>query len=423
SWFGMVQRLVAAQQPPSLKAIFPHEAANDLYRVAYEGGVIQPFWWELEREIPAHTTQSESELIYSPEEYEERYEEIAANKDIALNTNWRRVFARRGTAFFDQLMHPTYGPFWERRSAKAVTHKIKVPIYVAGTWIPIFRPFIQAVWDDMNNPELDVPKKATIFDHHNGTQLPGPPELKYEALRWYDHWLKGVDTGLFDEPPIRLFVNGINKFRFENEWPLARTQWTKFYLRPFAKLSSEPDPGTPDPDPLVHRPPIISADKSWLRYTSPPVGQPTEITGPLVLKLFASIDQPDGNFIAKLWCVGPGEQRTMITRTVLKASHRELDEEQSTPYEPVHTHTNPRPVEPGEVVEYTIPFPPCSHVLLPGQSFELQIGTVDPIDIPWWHIMNVMGPLPSMDLTYYKIHRDQQYQSHLLLPIVPPKAE
>ena len=73
SWFGMIQRFVAAQQPPHLAAIFPYEAANDLYGVAYEGGVIQPFWWELEREIPAHTTQSESEKLYSPEELEARH--------------------------------------------------------------------------------------------------------------------------------------------------------------------------------------------------------------------------------------------------------------------------------------------------------------------------------------------------------------
>ena len=422
SWFGMVQRLVAAQQPPSLKAIFPHEAANDLYRVAYEGGVIQPFWWELEREIPAHTTQSESELIYTPEEYEERYDRIANNKDIALNTNWRRVLARRGTAFFDQLMHPEYGPFWERRSAKAVTHKIKVPIYVAGTWIPLFRPFIQAVWDDMNNPELDVPKKATIFDHHNGTQLPGPPELKYEALRWYDHWLKGVDSGILDEPPIRLFINGTNQFRFENEWPLARTQWTKFYLRPFAKLNTESEPGTPDPDPLVHRPPIISAEKSSVRYSTGPLGAPTEVTGQIVLKLFASLDQTDGNFIAKVWSVGPGEQRALVTRTVLKASHRQLDEKLSTFDNPVHTHTNPQPVVPGEVTEYTMAFPATAHVFMPGQAIELEIATVDPIDIPWWHIMNVMGPLPSMTLTYYKIFRDIDNQSHLLLPLIPAQG-
>jgi predicted acyl esterase len=419
SWFGMIQRLVAAQQPPHLKAIFPYEAANDLYRTAYEGGVIHPFWWEIEREIPAHNIQSESESIYSPEELEERFDAVAANKDIALNTNWVRVLARRGTGFFDMLLHPTDGPYWQRRSGNAVTHKIKVPTYVAGTWLPLMRPFNQAIWDDMNNPALDVPKKASVFRHHNETQLPGPPELKYEALRWYDHWLKGIDTGIMDEPPIRIFTSGTNQFRFENEWPLERTQWTKFYLRPFGRLSVDPDPGCPDPDPLVHRPPIISFEKNSVRYTTPPFNAPLEITGPLVLRLYASLDQADGNFVAKLWSLGPSERRTLITRTVLKASHRELDEAQSTFCNPVHTHANPQPVVPGEITEFTFAFPAVSHVFTPGQQIELEISTVDPIDIPWWHVMNVMGPLPSMTLTYYKIFRDRDHQSHLLLPVIP----
>ena len=52
-----------------------------------------------------------------------------------------------------------------------------------------------------------------------------------EYLRWYDYWLKGIDTGIMDEPPMKLLVRGINKFRYEYEWPLARTEWTKYYLR------------------------------------------------------------------------------------------------------------------------------------------------------------------------------------------------
>lgn len=419
SWFGMIQRFVAEQAPPHLKAIFPYEAANDLYRVAYEGGIIQPFWWELERELPANDTQPESETLYSPEELEERVRKIAESKDIALNSNYMRLLARRRTAFFDQLIHPEDDEFWARRRSRDKVGQIKVPVYTASCWIPFFRPFIQAVWDDMNDPALDVPKKAGIFGHHINTQLPGPPELKYEVLRWYDHWLKGVDTGIMDEPPIRLFTMGTNQFRYENEWPLARTQWTPFYLRPFGQLSPEPDPGTPDPDPLLHRPPIISTERSSLRYATPPASTPLEITGPVVLNLFAALDQPDGNFVAKLWVVGHGGERFPLGRGVLKASHRALDEEQSTFWNPVQTHRNPQPVVPGEVNEYSIGFPSTSCVILPGQHLELEITTCDPMEIDWHHIINVMGPLPSMTLTYYKLYRDKDHQSHLLLPVIP----
>jgi len=423
SWFGMIQRFVAAQAPPSLKAIMPYEAANDLYGVAYEGGIIQPFWWELEREIPAHTTQSESELLYSPEEMEERFNAVAQSKDIRHNANYTRLLARRGSAFFDQLLHPENDEFWARRRSRDKVGTIKVPVYTSGCWIPFFKPFSDAIWDDMNDPALDVPKKAGIFGHHMHTELPGPPHLKYEALRWYDHWLKDVDTGIMDEPPIRLFIMGPNTYRFENEWPLARTEWTKLYLRPFGKLNPEPDPGTPDPDPLVHRPPIISTEHSSLIYATPPVSAPMEITGPVVLNVFAELDQPDATFIAKLWAVGPGGERFPLNRGVLRASHRALDEERSTFHSPVHPHTNPEPVVPGEINEYSISFPAISYVLRPGERLELEISTSDPIEIPWHHVINVMGPLPSMTLTYYKVHRDKTHQSHLLLPVIPVPGE
>ena len=419
SWFGMIQRFVAAQAPPHLAAIFPYEAANDLYGVAYEGGVIQPFWWELEREIPAHTTVSESETLYSPEELEACFNAIASTKDIALNTNYVRVLARRKTAFFDQLLHPTNTDFWARRRSRDKFGKITVPVYTASCWIPFFKPFMQAVWDDMNDPTLTVPKKASIFGHHIHTALPGPPELKYEALRWYDHWMKGVDTGIMDEPPIRLFVMGINQYRFEHEWPLARTQWTKLYLRPFGALTPLPEPTDADPDPLVHRPPIISTERNSVRYSTPPMSAPMEVTGPVVLNLHAALDQPDATFIAKLWAVGPGDARFPLCRGVLKASHRALDAEKSTAWNPVQTHIDPQPVVPGEVNEYSIGFPSISYVFRPGERMELEISTCDPIDIPWHHRMNVMGPLPSMTLTYYKLYRDRDHASHLLVPVIP----
>lgn len=144
-----------------------------------------------------------------------------------------------------------------------------------------------------------------------------------------------------------------------------------------------------------------------------------EITGPVVLNVFAELDQADATFIAKLWAVGPGGDRFPLNRGVLKASHRALDEERSTFHSPVHPHTNPEPVVPGEINEYSISFPAISYVLRPGEKLELEISTCDPMEIPWHHVINVMGPLPSMTLTYYKVHRDKAHQSHLLLPVIP----
>ena len=351
---------------------------------------------------------------------EAKIKEIAENPDIKYNTNLVRILARRRTAFFDLLIHPTDGPFWWERSGYTKYDKIKIPVYSSGSWIPLgFKVFNEAIFDDFKTSSLNVPKKAGMFGLHADMTLPGPSELNEEVLRWYDHWLKGIDTGIMDEPPIRIFVMGVNRFRYENEWPLARTQWTKIYLRTFEGLSTEPESGNPSPDPLIHKPPIISDQVSSIKYSSRPLNEPMEITGPVTLYLYASIDQDDANFIAKLWSVSPSGEKYPIGRGMLKASHRALDKDKSKPWRPYHTHTRPEPVIPGEIYEYGIVFPPTSYVFQPGYHMELEITTVDPIRIPWWHIMNVMGPLPSMKLTYYKIYRDEKHQSHLLLPVIP----
>lgn len=424
SWFGMIQRLVAALQPPHLRAIMPLEAPNDLYRSAYEGGILQPFWWDLEGEIPANDIEPESFSIYSKEELKEKVKAVAENPDIKFNTNFVRNLARYRSAFFDFMIHPTDGPFWHRRSGYTKYDQIKVPVYSGGPWMPGgFRGFSQSAFDDFNAPELNVPKKMSIFGHHDDSLLPGLPEYREEILRWWDHWLKGVDTGIMDEPPIRIYVIGDNQYRYEKEWPLARTQWTKFYLRTFNRLSTDAEPRDPCPDGLVHEPPIVTGKIQSLSYATEAFHEPVEVTGPIVFHLYAAMDQDDGNFIAKLWSVAPDGSQYPIGRGQLKASHRALDKEKSKPWHPVHRNINPEPVIPGEIYEYVIPFSPVSYVFKPGYRMALEITTADPIRIPYWHVINMMGPLPSMRLTFYKIYRDAVHDSHLLVPIIPRTAE
>ena len=88
-----------------------------------------------------------------------------------------------------------------------------------------------------------------------------------EIVRWYDHWLKGKDTGIMDGkvPPIKIFVHGINEWHYENEWPLARTKWTKFYLRSRNRLLSEPEPFEADavPPDGFYQAPLTVTGATW----------------------------------------------------------------------------------------------------------------------------------------------------------------
>ena len=199
-----------------------------------------------------------------------------------------------------------------------------------------------------------------------------------EILRWYDYWLKGIDTGIMDEPPVKTWVMGANKWRCGDDWPLPETQWTKFYLDSWERLKPEaPLPATDTyintpPDAFVQMPPTQTMKIERLRYMTDPLPDDLLVIGPVSLTLYAAIDQEDTNWIVILKDVGPDVsvqtaregERTVpqdlpereLTRGWLKASHRALDPQRSKPWAPWHPLTREahQPVVPGEINEYQI---------------------------------------------------------------------
>lgn len=431
SWFGVIQRLVAAQQPPHLKAIFPADASDDFYQWAYNGGIPSPYFLYIERVAHIVNGKLLSEQLYTKEELEKKFRERLEDPDIKYNSYIMTVLKtpKKDPMYVDILLHPTDGPFWWERSAYKKLDKIKVPTYEGSFWSNHY--MTEGNINCFADPALNVPKKLTMFTSHPFVKLPGPPEWNPEILRWFDHWLKGVDTGIMDEPPIKLFVMGINKFRYENEWPIARTKRTKFYLRIFGDLADEPEKEEEiPPDTLVHTPPSVSNRVLSLLYATPPLSESVEVTGSPILHLYAALDQEDANFIVHLYDVAPGEERSLLEVGYLKASHRIIDEDRSKPWRPYHNHMRVEPVKPGHIYEYVIPILPFSRVIKAGHRIELEITTMDPI-VKTRYLehptargggsggLTGMGHLPSFRLTYYKIYRDAKHQSHLVLPIIP----
>ena len=113
-----------------------------------------------------------------------------------------------------------------------------------------------------------------------------------EILKWYDHWLKGIDTGIMREPPVKFWVMGENKWRTADAWPPPETRWTRLYLRNWERLSAEPftpasvDAFTP-PDAFVQMPPSQTNVVQKLRYLTDPLPDDVLLAGPIVLNLFA----------------------------------------------------------------------------------------------------------------------------------------
>jgi hypothetical protein len=179
-----------------------------------------------------------------------------------------------------------------------------------------------------------------------------------------------------DEPPIKIFVGGINKWKFEDEWPPARVRWTKLYLRPGSKLSETPDSGSRPA--VLHQPaPIKDPTVYCLNYSTPPFDEDVEVIGQSAFYLEASIDQDDVNWLVWVVDVDSSGAKQLMTEGWLKASFRALDEEKSKPWAPAHKRQDRVPVPKGEKITYAINLMPITWVIQKGHSIEVIIRTQD----------------------------------------------
>ena len=222
------------------------------------------------------------------------------------------------------------------------------------------------------------PKKRLLFNGPAHMERPFH-DMHDDIIRWYDHWLKGIDNGVENDPPVKVWVMGENKWRTYSDWPVPETQWTKFYLDSWERLTTEePLPldqtqsYNPDPDVFTQMPLKKTMKVERLRYMTEPLADDLLVVGPCSLTIHAALDQDDTNWIIALSDVGPdvsvrtqreGERfvpgdlpERELTRGWLKASHRALDPERSKPWAPFHklTREAQQPVVPGEINEYQI---------------------------------------------------------------------
>lgn len=291
--------------------------------------------------------------------------------------------------------------------------RIKVPVLLMVRWSAwdIHLPGAFQAWQG-----LATPKKMIIFETLESTG-PRRPWRDHQdiLLRWYDHWLKGNDTGMMDEAPIRLLIKGRNVWRDEQEWPLARTQWKKLYLREGGRLDPAPPLPHERPDSFVNQPWQQAGTSSpCVTYTTAPMAADTEYTGPHALYLYADLSGADANWIVVVYDVAPDGGKTQVTKGWLKASHRELDAERSKPERPYHPHTRAVPVAPGEIEEYAIEIRDSSYVFRKGHRLQLLIrGQSSP-----WEDFAIFFHLNIMEAVRHRVHHTHAHPSHLLLPLV-----
>jgi predicted acyl esterase len=425
SYFSWIQYLVAAQNPPHLKAISPLEGATDYYRdVAYRGGILSLgflTYWNTEMSDTASISQSEREL--SPEELERETARVKEeNADIRhLYSVYQLLHTpRKNPMVFDALLHPTDGEWYHRRSGYKHFDKIQVPIYCGAAldFADLHLAGGFTAWAEAHG----MPKKFLIYPRFHLRPFTEHHDL---LVRWFDHWLKDNDTGMLDEEPISLWVQGRDEWRSETEWPLDRTEWTKLYLRGEGRLSLE-EPNEHEAADSFDNVPYVTLDSviegiPHLRYATDPLTSELEITGPIALYLYGSLSNVDGNWIVELHDIAPDGEITILSKGWLKASFRELDRENSQPHKPWHSYARQVPVEPGSVEEYAIQIHDTSNVFLPGHRIGLVVKSLDHSLEGGWNTIFFHLPC-SLEVTH-TVHHDAQFQSHLLLPVIPGSTD
>ena len=276
-------------------------------------------------------------------------------------------------------------------------------------------------------------------------------EGRIDQLRFFDYWLKGIDTGIMREPPVKLLIrkggHGNYAWREEKEWPLARTRWTKFYLRPDSKsgdgesegaLATEaPRRATSVSYPASGMTKAGVASASWtstaqagsmprmgVSLEAPPLEQDTEVTGPVVLVLWVASTTEDMDIFATVrnidvngedvFELGQQSQRVAVAKGWLRASQRKLDPGLSLPDRPYHTHDERQWLTPGVPVKVEVEIWATSMVFRKGHRIRLDIQPRDGIgSAPYTHYS------ADYNTGTNTVFAGGSRASYLLLPVIP----
>lgn len=424
SYFGSMQLLAAAERPPHLKAIFISGGHYDFYETTYHGGVM----WFMPRAARegrggdsgwAFTDRVKSRMLetYDDAELRELVAARLADPDIQAWPNLVHTlhYPTNHEAWFDIVMNDHDTDWYRERNPVELASRVEIPV-----WLQIDQGrgwTIDGTIETFNR--LGGPKKLTIGPYPPMQSRPFIEEHD-RMFRWYDYWIKGIDNGVMDEPPVSVFVEGTRRYASGSAFPPKPVDYRPLYLRPRRKLLPEPEPMGVEyaaPDGFYQAPLTVTDRVEMLSWSSERVDEPVEFMGTGAAHLFVEIDQPDTNLILRLWDAAPNGSRQLLTTGYLKASQRELDLERTTEGNPYHPHTRSVPVEPGAIEEYVVRLYPFAATLLPGHRLVVELSNNEPLADEH----NALLPpdafhLPVGRPVTHKVYRDAAHPSRLVLP-------
>ncbi|MBM3941023.1 MAG: CocE/NonD family hydrolase, partial [SAR202 cluster bacterium] len=469
SYVGATQWLAAATQPPGLACMVPTVTGDDYYEGwTYQGGALQLGFigsWSLhslvlenldyqEQHEGGHYSHLRDTLIEAADTLPRSLDHWPLEQFPPLNGN-----AKLAPYFYEWLRHPRDDDFWRKIRVRDFHSRITVPALNIGGWADIFingtiknylgmrRHGGSPAARDGQRLIIGPWTHSQIAASHSGERYNGLAatemvmDLLEEHTRWYDYWLKGIDNGYMDEPPVRIFVMGENEWRAEHEWPLARTQYVHYYLHSGGHANTLNGDGTLStatpwegeaPDRFVYDPadPVqtrggalccfdgllpagfmdqreIETRPDVLVYTSAPLDRDLEVTGPVTVTLHAVTDAPDTDFTAKLVDVHESGVALALTDGIIRARYR-LGTDAA------------RPVAPNEAHEYRIELLATSNLFKKGHRIRLEVSSSN---FPRFDRNPNTGAEPAQATAVQPAHQTilhaPQYPSRVTLPVIP----
>lgn len=439
SYNGRIQWLTGVLNPPHLKTMIALVTPSDPF-VEWPTGIPLPMdisWYHF---TAGHVSQNMDAVDWTK-----------IHKYLPLS-NMDDAAGRANPVWKEQFEHPQLDSFWEPLRYQNKYDRVGVPVLHISGWYDD-----EQIGTPLNYIGMTTQGPAAVRDKQRLLMGPWPHavnstsklgevdfgpsgiiDLEGHMRRWFDFWLKGIDNGVMKEPPVRIFVMGENRWVDENEWPMARTQWTKFYLRSKGRANSlfgdgalstvppasePPDSYTNDPAspvPFITEPSFAqmgSADDyraverrdDVLVYTSEALAEDTTVCGPIKAQLFAASSAKDTDFMALLIDVWPNGFAQRLIDGMVRARFRDGMEKPSL-------------IEPGKVYAFHLDLWNTCQTFKKDHRIRLQIAsTAFPKYDRNPQTGEALGKTTRLESAQQKIFHDRERPSHVSLPIVPRK--
>jgi uncharacterized protein len=474
SYFGFTQWSAALHQPAALKAMSPFQTWSDpLNGVIFRGGALElgsAGSWQLMMGLDVLMRRHRDD----PQTLGRSIYLLAKEIDALGNLGYWSLPLRE----FEPLKRHNVAPFFFENFSRPMDRRheliqpmiivgrhenVTVPTLNGGGWYDIFLQDtinnFKAMREQGSTPEARQSKLIIGPWTHGGVINPiGEMNFGFGSsaafidlqmdfvswqVRWFDHWLKGIDTGMLDEAPIKLFVMGTNVWRDEQEWPLARAVETRYYLHSNGHANTLhgdgylttdlPDPQEPASDHYAYDPanPVITRGGALLMsseyragpfdqrptesredvlvFTSGELKEDLEVTGPIKVHLWAISSAPDTDFVARLVDIHADGYAQNLTDGIIRARYRNFARGEA-----------PSLIEPGRAYEYEIDLWATSNVFQAGHRIRLDVTSSN---FPRWdrnpNTGHEFGADTELAVAHQTILHDREHPSYVELPIVP----